>query len=139
MRPSIKIMLANSKLTLSELIEYVQTQYDNGVALHRLAKYLGVSTPSVQRFCKEYNIKIKTKEEQLNDLHNKTRGRKWTDEQAKKNVSIGVKKSYDDKLRNERAKSNKQRWDNWSESKRKQVVMNGLVVMHKNYNKGGDV
>ena len=137
MKPSVESMLKNSKLSLEELIDYIRTQYNNGTKLHKLAEYLGVSVSSVQRFCKEYNIKIKTKEEQLNDLHNTTRGRKWTDEKAKSNVSIGVKNSYDEQLRNKRSESNKRRWQSWSKDKRKQVVMNGLVVMHKNY-RGGD-
>lgn len=134
MKPSVQAMLDNSKLTLDELIDYVQIQYNYGVPLYKLAKYLGTSVSSLQRFCKFYNIKINSREEQLVKLHKITKGRKWTNKDACKNVSEGVKKSYknDPNLSKLRAEVNTKRWNEWDEDKRTQVVSNGLIAMRKN-------
>lgn len=131
MKPSFIKMLDNSCLNLKELKEYIRVANESGTKADDIAKHLGVSVSSLRRFCRTYNVKIRNKEEQLNDLHKTLKGRKWTNEEAKKNVSEAVKKSYTKELRESRSNSNRQRWKNWDESKRKQVVMNGLVKMHK--------
>lgn len=131
MKPSCTKMMQNSCFNLEELIEYIEKSYNSGSSLNKIASCLGVSLSTIRRFCKDHDIKTRTKKEQLEDLHKATKGRKWTNEQAKKNVSIAVKKSYDEELRKSRSESNKNRWKEWDKEKRKQVVSNGLVAMHK--------
>ena len=61
-----------------------------------------------------------------------TRGRKWTNEQAKKNVSEGVKRSYDvvDGLREKRSKDNVRVWNEMTEDEKENRYKPGLLVMH---------
>ena len=65
-------------------------------------------------------------------VHNCTRGRKWTNEKAKENVSKGVKHSYDeiDGLREQRSKDNVKVWSSMSENEKENRYMPGLVTMH---------
>lgn len=136
-KPIYSKMLRNSCLTKEGLKTYISTQYNNGKTLEEISKFLGVSKSSVDRFCRYSGIKLRTKEEQLSDLHKELKGRKWTNEEAKKNVSVGVKNSYNDELRKSRSESNKNRWQSLDENKRFQVVSNGLVSMHRNKHKAG--
>lgn len=130
-KPIYSKMLRNSCMNKEELKEYITVQYWNGKTLEEIGKFLGVSKSSVDRFCRYSKIKLRTHDEQLKDLHKELKGRTWVNEEAKKNVSIGVKNSYNSDLRRSRSESNKNRWANWNEDKRKQVVSNGLVSMHK--------
>lgn len=130
-RPVFDKMLYNSCLDKRQLCEYIHTQYWKGIPLKDIAKHLGVSTSSVMRFCKYCGVEIRNKQQAIREVHNKIRGRKWTNEEARKNVSEGVKKSYTKELRQSRSNSNSARWQSWDDKKRKSVVMNGLNAMHK--------
>lgn len=91
-----------------------------------------VSHTSIYRYMVLFD-KVRTKEEQLQHLKKLNTGRIWTEE-AKHNVSIGVKKSYEnnDDLRMERSESNKRRWNKLTEKEKEIRVAPGLKSVYGN-------
>ena len=101
--------------------------YQEKMTCEQIGEELGISGSSVRRYMKFVGVDLRNREQCMKRLHDYTRGRKWTNEQAKKNVSEGVKRSYDviDGLRELRAETFRKAKE---EHKNDQNV--GLLVMH---------
>lgn len=127
-KKTIKIEDLREKVAPISLEDYfVLRYYKDDVSCETIGKELGISGSSVRRIMNELGIELRNKSLVMKRLHNKTRGRKWTNEQAKKNVSEGVKRSYDviDGLRELRADTFRKAKE---EHKNDQNI--GLFVMH---------
>lgn len=108
--------------------------YKSGLNCDEISKKLGnVSQSTVSRFLKKCEI-LRTHEQQLEDLKWDNIGRIWTDK-ARKNVSIGVKNSYTNELRNKRSADNKRIWSNMTEEEKKKRYLKGLRTMQLNAQK----
>lgn len=127
-KKTIKIEDLREKVAPISLEDYfVLRYYKDDVNCETIGKELGISGSSVRRIMNELGIELRNKSLVMKRLHNKTRGRKWTNEQAKKNVSEGVKRSYDvvNGLRELRAETFRKAKE---EHKNDQNI--GLLVMH---------
>ena len=127
-KKTIKIEDLRKKVLPISLEDYfILRYYRDDVNCETIAKELEISASSVRRIMNELGIGIRNKKLVMKRLHNYTKGRKWTNEQAKKNVSEGVKQSYDavEGLRELRAEVFRKAKD---EHKNEQNI--GLLVMH---------
>lgn len=127
-KKTIKIEDLREKVAPINLEDYfVLRYYRDDVNCETIGKELGISGSSVRRIMNELGIDLRNRSLVMKRLHNKTRGRKWTNEQAKKNVSAGVKRSYEviDGLREFRAETFRKAKE---EHKNEQNI--GLLVMH---------
>lgn len=130
---TISIENLRKKVSPVSLEDYfILRYYKDNVNCECIGLELGISGSSVRRIMKELGINLRNKEQCVKRLHNYTRGRKWTNEKAKENVSKGVKSSYDeiDGLREQRSKDNVKVWSSMSENEKKNRYMPGLVTMH---------
>jgi len=125
--------------TLEKLVEpqslsdfFTIKYYKEDLTCEQIGSLLGVSGSSVRRYMKHVGVALRNKNQVMKRLHNYTRGRKWTNEQAKKNVSVGVKRSYEviDGLREQRSKDNIQVWNGMKEEEKENRYKPGLLVMH---------
>ena len=88
------------------------------------------SAPTLYRYMFKHSF-VRTHEEQLKDLKNLNTGRKWSKE-ARKNVSDGVKKSYNNpELRKKRSEINKRIWSEMTKEEKQKRVANGLKLAHE--------
>lgn len=102
------------------------------MSMDDIAREIYVSGSFVKRLVKEKGIKIRSRIEQLQQLKLLNTGRKWTEE-AKRNVSIGVKASYDDKaLRKQRTADNIKCWANTKAEDCEKRYIKGLRKMQIN-------
>ena len=132
-KKTIKIEDLREKVAPISLEDYfVLRYYKDDVNCEMIGKELGISGSSVRRIMNELGIELRNKNQVMKRLHNKTRGRKWANEQAKKNVSEGVKRSYDviDGLREKRSKDNVRVWNEMTEDEKENRYKPGLLVMH---------
>lgn len=104
--------------------------YKEKLSCEQIGKELNISAASVRRYMKFVGVSLRNKEQCLKKLHNYTRGRKWDNEQAKKNVSEGVKASYTQELKEQRSKDNIKCWDSMTTAEKKSRYEPGLQVMH---------
>lgn len=76
-------------------------------------------------------VDLRNKKQVMKRLHNYTKDRKWMNEQAKKNVSKGVKRSYEviDGLMEKRSKDNVKTWDKMTEEEKENRYKPGFFVM----------
>ena len=127
-KKTIKIEDLRDKVSPISLEDYfVLRYYKDDVSCEDIGKELGISGSSARRIMNELGISLRNKRQTMKRLHNYTRGRKWDNEQAKRNVSEGVKRSYDvvKGLREFRAETFRKAKE---EHKNEQNV--GLLVMH---------
>lgn len=132
-KKTIKIEDLREKVAPTSLEDYfVLRYYKDDVNCETIGKELGISGSSVRRIMNELGIELRNKNQVMKRLHAKTKGRKWTNEQAKKNVSEGVKRSYDviDGLREKRSKDNVRVWNEMTEEEKENRYKPGLLVMH---------
>lgn len=130
---TISIESLRAKVAPVSLEDYfVLKYYKDNVNCECIGLELGISGSSVRRIMKELGIDLRNKEQCMKRLHDYTRGRKWINEQAKENVSKGVKCSYKeiDGLREQRSKDNIKAWSSMSEQEKKNRYMPGLITMH---------
>ena len=106
--------------------------YQEKMTCEQIGEELGISGSSIRRYMKFVGVDLRNRERCMKRLHDYTRGRKWTNEQAKKNVSEGVKRSYDvvDGLREKRSKDNVRVWNEMTEDEKENRYKPGLLVMH---------
>lgn len=106
--------------------------YQEKLSCEQIGNELHISAASVRRYMKFVGVNLRSKEQCLKRLHNHTKGRKWTNQKAKKNISEGVKRSYDtiEGLRERRSKDNLRVWNEMSEEEKKSRYTPGLFVMH---------
>lgn len=104
--------------------------YQEKMTCEQIGEELGISGSSVRRYMKFVGVDLRNREQCMKRLHDYTRGRKWDNEEAKINVSKGVKASYTSELRKQRSKDNARVWDSMSEQEKKNRCMPGLLVMH---------
>ena len=103
---------------------------DKKLSFAKISELLGIySGPTLYRYMKKLN-KVRTREEQLADLKRSNTGRMWTEE-TKRNVSEGVKRSYErnKNLRSVRSEDNRKRWSKLSKRREKQNVGSGLFLV----------
>ena len=127
-KKTIKIEYLREKVAPVSLEDYfILRYYRDDANCEIIGKELGISGSSVRRIMNELGIELRNKNQVMKRLHAKTKGRKWTNEQAKKNVSEGVKRSYDviDGLKELRAETFRKAKE---EHKNNQNI--GLLVMH---------
>ena len=118
---TISIENLRKKVSPVSLEDYfILRYYKDNVNCECIGLELGISGSSVRRIMKELGINLRNKEQCMKRLHNYTRGRKWTNEKAKENVSKGVKHSYDevDGLREQRSKDNVKVWSSMLENEK---------------------
>lgn len=109
---------------------FVLRYYQDNWNTVEMGEFLGISATSCQRIMKRLGVRLRTKNEVMKRLHNYTRGRKWTNEQAKKNVAIGVKRSYEnEELRKVRTRDNKRVWSQMTEEEKVSRYTPGLLTM----------
>ena len=104
--------------------------YQEKLTCEQFGEELGISGSSVRRYMKFVGVDLRSKEQCMKRLHDYTRGRKWDNEEAKANVSKGVKASYTPELRKQRSKDNVRAWGLMSEQEKKNRCTPGLLVMH---------
>lgn len=111
---------------------FIIKYYKEDLSCEQIGNLLGISAASVRRYMKFVGVDLRNKNQVMKRLHAKTKGRKWTSEQAKKNVSEGVKRSYDaiDGLREKRSKDNIKTWNKMTEEEKENRYKPGLLVMH---------
>lgn len=111
---------------------FIIKYYKEDLSCEQIATLLGISSSSVKRYMKFVGVDLRNKDQVMKRLHAKTKGRKWTNEQAKRNVSEGVKRSYDviDGLREKRSKDNVKVWNEMTEEEKENRYKPGLLVMH---------
>ena len=111
---------------------FIIKYYKEDLSCEQIGNLLGISAASVRRYMKFVGVDLRNREQCMKRLHDYTRGRKWTNEQAKKNVSEGVKRSYDvvDGLREKRSKDNVRVWNEMTEDEKENRYKPGLLVMH---------
>lgn len=111
---------------------FIIKYYKEDLSCEQIGNLLGISTASVRRYMKFVGVGLRNKNQVMKRLHAKTKGRKWTNERAKKNVSEGVKRSYDvvDGLREKRSKDNIITWNKMAEDEKENRYKPGLLVMH---------
>lgn len=110
---------------LKPYIKQIHDMYWNeGKNFTQISKELGISSPSgIYRAMKKYDV-VRTRDEQLQDLKKKNKGRKFTSEQ-KKRMAEGVKRSYTIELRKKRSEDGKRYWTGLAEKEKY------LYVRHK--------
>lgn len=106
--------------------------YKEDLSCEQIGSLLGISAASIRRYMKFVGVDLRNKSQVMKRLHSYTKGRKWTNEQAKKNVSKGVKRSYDvvDGLRERRSRDNVKAWNKMSDEEKENRYKPGLLVMH---------
>jgi len=127
-KKTIKVEDLREKVAPISLEDYfILRYYRDDVNCETIGKELGISGSSVRRIMSELGIGLRNKNQVMKRLHAKTKGRKWTSEQARKNVSEGVKRSYDviDGLRELRAETFRK-----AKEEHKNDKNVGLLVMH---------
>lgn len=104
---------------------------DRKMTVGEISKELKICSPStISRYLKKIGV-LRTREQQLEDLHKILKGRTWTEE-TKRHVSEGVKRSYRNvELRKKRSEDNKRIWSGMSEEEKKARYMKGLRQMLK--------
>ena len=119
--------LRNKVLPLSLEDYFVIRYYKDDVNCEKIGEELGISGSSTRRIMKELGLPLRNKRQVMKRLHAKTKGRKWTNEQARKNVSEGVKRSYDviEGLRELRAETFRKAKD-----VQRDEANIGLLIMH---------
>ena len=104
--------------------------WNDGKSFAQISKELGISSQAgIYRAMKKYD-KVRTREQQLDDLKERNKNRTFTNEQ-KQRISNGVKRSYDEKLRRKRSEDNKRIWASMNEEEKKNRYNEGLKKMHK--------
>lgn len=111
---------------------FIIKYYKEDLSCEQIGNLLDISAASVRRYMKFIGAELRNKNQVMKRLHAKTKGRKWTNEQAKKNVSKGVKRSYDvvDGLREKRSNDNVRTWNEMTEEEKENRYKPGLLVMH---------
>ena len=100
-----------------------------------IAKVFGVGSSTIYRFMKKNGIKIRTKQESLQRLKILNTGRRHTKE-SKRNMSAGIKASYDDiALREQRTLDNIRVWADMSDEDKKKRYLPGLRAAQLNAQK----
>lgn len=141
-KKTIKIEDLRAKVSPISLEDYfILRYYKDDVSCETIGQELGISGSSVRRIMNELGISLRNKNQVMKRLHAKTKGRKWTNEQAKKNVSEGVKRSYNvvDGLREKRSKDNIKVWNEMSEDEKENRYKPGLLAMHASKRTKGKV
>ena len=118
-------------IDLRPYIKQIHKMYWNdGKSFAQISKELGISSQAgIYRAMKKYD-KVRTREQQLDDLKERNKNRTFTNEQ-KQRISNGVKRSYDEKLRRKRSEDNKRIWASMNEEEKKNRYNKGLKKMHK--------
>lgn len=111
---------------------FIIKYYKEDLSCEQIGSLLNISAASVRRYMKFVGVDLRNKKQVMKRLHNYTKGRKWTNEQAKKNVSKGVKRSYEviDGLREQRSKDNIRAWNEMQDKEKENRYKPGLLVMH---------
>ena len=92
-----------------------------------ISKTINVASgPTLYRYMKKHSV-VRNRKQQLKDLQISNTGREWTKE-TRKNVSIGVKKSYNEELRKVRSRDNKRIWAGMSYEQKLKRTHNGITA-----------
>ena len=121
---------------LDEYREIICSMYtDRKMTVGEISKELKICSPAtISRYLKKIGV-LRTREQQLEDLHKVLKGRTLTEE-TKRHVSEGVKRSYRNvELRKKRSEDNKRVWSGMSEEEKKARYMKGLRQMQINAQK----
>lgn len=101
--------------------------WNDKMSFAEISKTIGIASgPTLYRYMKKHSI-VRSKEQQLKDLQISNTGREWTEE-TKRNVSIGVKKSYNENLRKIRSEDNKRIWADMNYEQRLKRTHNGITA-----------
>lgn len=117
---------------LEDVIEpYEDIIYDmywnEKMSFAEISKSLNIASgPTLYRYMKKHST-VRNREQQLKDLQISNTGREWTDE-TRRNVSIGVKNSYNDELRKKRSEDNKRIWANMTHEQKLKRTHNGMTA-----------
>lgn len=111
--------------------EIEKLYWNKNLSFSEISRRLNLcSGTTLYRYMKRHN-KVRTREEQLENLKKSNTGRAWTDE-TRRNVSEGVKRSYEnnEKLRSMRSESNRKRWRKLSQDEKEEKCRKRILAGH---------
>lgn len=115
-----------------DIIKYIHNSYwIKKMSTKDIAQEVCVSEYFIKKLAKEKGVRFRNHAEQLQQLKIMNTGRIWTEE-AKHNVSIGVKASYNEDLKKQRTEDNIKYWTTIGAKERKKRYTPGLRKMQLN-------
>lgn len=117
--------------TIKPYQKQIHNMYWNyGMSFKEISELLDIASPSsIYRYMALFD-KVRTKAEQLDDLRILNTGRVWSEE-CKNNVSVGVKRSYEnEELHKRRSNDNKRIWANMTAEEKEKRFSNGLKSIY---------